>query len=527
MSDTRTIYLLTKDNIYCSDPKIKQSTDFPVTYLDMSEFDNLNPTRGTVVSGLAGAVSTYEPYDATITLTFNNRQERAEWIQKNSEQVYQIAVANTINQKRVYNKKCAITSFEFVENPYTNGIQTVLTIKLFGKWQSSLTEIEINSGTYSGGTKSYSVDVHVPIRIRETGEDASGVAGEPEEDGRVPYTHTAWSWSNDGKDRFTVAYPGENIFANSSNFGFSWALSGKPVVVEGSKVQGGDVVLLPENGYGDNSLINTFSTTLPGGTSLNFSFLARADVAGTKLHAELFGGGGMVNQTLTTEWVRYTSTGPLDGWYHSIYFWGVGAGKIYMALPKLSTGDVSIWTPAPSEDPVNAYPVYRGEYTDYTATDSTDPSVYNWGTPRVKKTYAYNSELKYGVTHYVSAIKLEGERGFVLATKPRNGGLTVNLQSKYNGHQFALESNWPSLITGLSSDFVAYPFTSFTALDQFTMLAGGTVTSYGWNIENNEMPYLYEMFNNVEKYPVSVGAVDQNGTVIPIHVYTYTAQDFI
>lgn len=317
----------------------------------MSDFDNLNPTRGTVVSGLAGAVSTYEPYDATITLTFKNRQERAEWIQKNSEQVYQIAVANTINQKRVYNKKCAITSFEFVENPYTNGIQTVLTLKLFGKWQSSLTEIEINSETYSGGTKSYSVDVP----IREIDEGASGVAGEPEEDGRVPYTHTAYSWSADG----------------------------------------------------------------------------------------------------------------------------------------------------------------------------TDPTDYTWSTPRVKKSYAYDSELRYGVAHYVSAIKLGGEHGFLLTTKPRNGGLTVNLKSDYNGHQFALESKRPNLITGLSSNFVSYPYTSFTALDQFTMLDGGTVTSYGWNIENNEMPYLYEMFNNVEKYPISVGAVDQNGALVPIHVYTYTAQDFI
>ena len=305
MSDTRTIYLLTQDNIYCSDPQINQLTDLSLTYLDMSDFDNLNPTRGTVVSGLAGAVSTYEPYDATITLTFKNRQERAEWIQKNSEQVYQIAVANTINQKRVYNKKCAIISFEFLENPYINGIQTVLTLKLFGKWQSSLTEIEIDSGTYSGGTKSY------------------------------------------------------------------------------------------------------------------------------------------------------------------------------------TKGDIS--------------PTY----------------------------YAYDSELRYGVTHYVSAIKLDGEHGFILATKPRNGGLTVNLQSEYNGHKFALESNWPDLITGLSSNFVAYPYSSFTALDRFTMLAGGTVTSYGWNIENNEMPYLYEMFNNVEKYPISVGAVGQNGALVPIHVYTYTAQDFI
>lgn len=515
MSDTRTIYLLTKDNIYCSDPQIKQSSDLPITYLDMSEFDNLNPTRGTVVSGLAGAVATYEPYDATITLTFKNRQERAEWIQKNSERVYQIAVANTISQNRVYNKKCAITSFEFVENPYTNGIQTVLTLKLFGKWQSSLTEIEINSGTYSGGTKSYTRD----IQVRETDDSTDGVAGEPEEDGRVPYIHTAYSWSADGTDRFTAVYPGENLLANSAG-------PFKPIGL----------------GTADNwevyqnttiHLVHGETYTISGKTNGYFSLYHDGYTESNKTVL------WFVNSSQTNVIVSSDTTGTTG----TSFVWGDATGTYYLRVNtyhpastntiyakniKVESGKVAtIYTSAPSEDQEGAYPKFIGTYTDYVAEDSTDPSVYTWSTPRVKKSYAYDSELRYGVTHYVSAIKLNGEHGFVLATKPRNGGLTVNLQSEYNAHKFALESNWPNLITGLSSNFVAYPYTSFTALDRFTMLAGGTVTSYGWNIENNEMPYLYEMFNNVEKYPVSVGAVDQNGTLVPIHVYTYTAQDFI
>ena len=517
MSDTRTIYLLTQDNIYCSDPKIKQSSDLPVTYLDMSEFDNLNPTRGTVVSGLAGAVSTYEPYDTTITLTFKNRQERAEWIQKNGEQVYQIAVANTINQNRVYNKKCAITSFEFVENPYTNGIQTVLTLKLFGKWQSSLTEVEINSGTYSGGTKSYTRDIQ--IRDTDDGADgADGVAGEPEEDGRVPYTHTAYSWSADGTDRFTTVYPGRNLIVQSGlKLGFL------------NRDDGGVTTLTSYNFYLDN-YIPTNGATVFTLSSPDYVFKGSANnTLGMYNGDKKFLGWQNITSPIQTlskpnvAYIRFSinfvneggTSGHLSDWLNSHRY-------------KLETGTLATpYTPSPLDDPEGAYPKFIGTYTDYTAEDSTDPTVYTWSTPRVKKSYAYDSELRYGVTHYVSAIKLDGEHGFVFETEPRNGGLTVNLQSDYNGHQFALESNWPDLITGLSSDFVAYPFTSFATLDRFTMLAGGTVTSYGWNIENNEMPYLYEMFNNVEKYPVSVGAVNQNGTVIPIHVYTYTAQDFI
>lgn len=38
----------------------------------------------------------------------------------------------------------------------------------------------------------------------------------------------------------------------------------------------------------------------------------------------------------------------------------------------------TIYTPAPSEDYANAYPKYRGEYTDTIEADSTDPNHYTW-----------------------------------------------------------------------------------------------------------------------------------------------------
>ena len=38
----------------------------------------------------------------------------------------------------------------------------------------------------------------------------------------------------------------------------------------------------------------------------------------------------------------------------------------------------TIYTPAPSEDYANAYPKYRGEYTDFTEADSTNPDDYTW-----------------------------------------------------------------------------------------------------------------------------------------------------
>jgi len=303
--DTRTIYLLTPETIFCSDPS---ASNF--TYLDVSEFDNLNPTRGTIVSGSAGAVSTYAPYEATMTLTFEDRERRAQWIQDNSERVYQIAVANTRNNLRVYNKRCAITSFEFLENEFVNGVQTKLTLELFGRWTSTLTKLDLNTGNYEGGTKE-------------------------------------------------------------------------------------------------------FTTPLTSGID-----------------------------------------------------------------------SVSKWC------------------------------------------YTYDSDLSYGTTVYTTAINLNGEHGFIMSSQP-GLGLTLTLKSDYNGRTFQLESKWPDVITGLSTDFVAYPYTSVADPDRFTIPEGGTVATYGWNIEQNEFPFLYDMLNHADSFPIAVGAVNQTGNAVPIDVYAYTRQDFI
>lgn len=299
MEDTRTIYLHTPEETFSSDP-----SDNGYQYLDLSDFDNLNPTRGTVVAGKGGTVATYEPYEVELTVTFTSREQRAQWIQKNADRVYQISVANTPNHMRVYNKKCAITGFEFLENPYINGVQTKIHLKMFGRWQSSLTKLDINAGEYSGGTKEFT------------------------QGGQSPYY------------------------------------------------------------------------------------------------------------------------------------------------------------------------------------------------------YVYDNALAYGLTAYTSEIELDGEQGFVLVSPP-NTGLTFTLSSEYNNAILQLESKHPDLITGLSTDFVAYPYTSFVDLSKFSMLDGGTAISYGYIIENTEYPLLYDMINYVDSFPISVGAVNQAGNAASVTVYAYTSQDFI
>lgn len=298
MADTRTIFLLSDKNIYCSDPNLNENGNI---YLDLSDFDSLNPTLDLSVAGNA-MVSSYQPYEVSMTATFKGRGERAEWVQKNAGKIRQIAVANTSNQNRLWNKKAALTGVEFVENPYVNGVQSVLKFKLFGKWQSTLTEIPTLSGVYSGGTKSYSL----------------------------------------------------------------------------------------------------------GETSPNY--------------------------------------------------------------------------------------------------------------------YVYNSELRYGSTAYTSALDLGQETGFVVVAT-RGAGLSINIQG--GDTLLTLESGYSELVTGFSSEYVAYPYTAFNNLDKFTILEGGTLLTYGWNIEPQEMPVLYDLLNNSDTTPLAIGALNQLGKPVPVNVYGYTQQDFI
>ena len=83
-------------------------------------------------------------------------------------------------------------------------------------------------------------------------------------------------------------------------------------------------------------------------TKYTISFYAKADTAGDIGHAEIYGGIGATDFTLTTDWVRYscvvTSLNELAS--DSEKYWYVGAlkgntGSIYVALPKLEKGSVA------------------------------------------------------------------------------------------------------------------------------------------------------------------------------------------
>lgn len=156
MSDTRTIYLKNNEGtIYSSDPSTKG-----YAYLNMSDFDSLNPSDNSIFTLTSNTSLLYSSYDVKLVLTFmsdydNGRQARAEWVAKNQNSINQIAVANTNNPDLIFSKQAKIKTIDFVENPYVNGVQAELTLELAGRWQSSVKRTRAMVYPYTGGTKKY------------------------------------------------------------------------------------------------------------------------------------------------------------------------------------------------------------------------------------------------------------------------------------------------------------------------------------------------------------------------------------
>lgn len=223
----------------------------------------------------------------------------------------------------------------------------------------------------------------------DKGDTGVGVAGPKGEDGRTPYTHTAWSWSSDGSDRFMTGYPNENLFQGSSLKDLSvfgeWVPSGGKSELKdgiytystGTTSQGGLHIYYEK----DNLIPNeTYSISLltkgNGNQHITYRFM---DTTGT------WGAWSVASEMLTATNTWQTLQGkftvPNTGYRQiQIAFYVQNTGSIISSTkPKLEEGDTaSPYTPSPSDNYQAAYPTYRGEYTDYTETDSTDPKRYTW-----------------------------------------------------------------------------------------------------------------------------------------------------
>lgn len=230
------------------------------------------------------------------------------------------------------------------------------------------------------------------------------------EDGQDAHIYQAYSWSPDGTDRFTTTYPNENLF------------SGDVAVQTYSSVSSNNASTYPitkeirtESNFYFSRIRRSNPTQNPkvfsifNGINLPKDFAAK--LAGKKVTLSLLARGtSNVKMNLMARCVSASGTSALPGDYQVV---NIGTGWTVVSLivnsfptdvqtlrfipysiidpiPDLSQffldlsrwkiefGDGTIYTPAPNDDFINAYPSYVGTYTTFDDVQSTNPADYTW-----------------------------------------------------------------------------------------------------------------------------------------------------
>lgn len=221
-----------------------------------------------------------------------------------------------------------------------------------GKWLWVRTKLD-----YSNGTSSVS---EVPTYSAINGED-----------GRTPFVHQAWSWSADGTDRWTPDYPGENLIDRNKT---------EPGYINTEGTVSAQTITQKEKA-------TDYIPITPGQ-----DMYVQLDVTIEGTGGDNAGWWGVgfydVDKVFISRIVQLSSTVTEGTAVHIERSLPTPSNAHYMRASwrdflgadiKVEVGDnPTIYTPAPSEDPLNAYPLYEGAYTDYSDIASTNPSDYTW-----------------------------------------------------------------------------------------------------------------------------------------------------
>lgn len=231
------------------------------------------------------------------------------------------------------------------------------------------------------------------------------------DDGKPSYTHWAYAWSADGKDRFTTSYPNENMVLNSRNFTDTLGFQSYTVVTN-LRIENGVLKFDASNSAQARLLFggrDSRGYRFGIGYELDAKYTISVVFETTKLQSVYRIGGKYFLKDGTSQVEQ--GTGPTaianvqevsDGLYRATatltlsnrpnwenetfwaYFYPTVDGTADVVTTgihslKIEKGDAAtIDTPAPAEDFENAYPTYAGSYVDSIATDSEDPTKYTW-----------------------------------------------------------------------------------------------------------------------------------------------------
>nr|DAN86954.1 MAG TPA: tail protein [Caudoviricetes sp.] len=206
--------------------------------------------------------------------------------------------------------------------------------------------------------------------------------GKEGEDGQDAHIYQAYAWSADGTDRFTTTYPGENLVLN---YDFSkdptingWTGNGATIEYSDGNMQ----VLFNDSStnrrvYYSNDLLTNY---LPAGVKYSVTIDAFSNNGGYIRvgNFDTLSAWQTIKQGDTPS--TYKFEGLTAGTNNAFSIQGNSNALIVRILKiKIELGNTAtIYTPAPSEDFINAYPSYVGSYTTFDDVQSTNPADYTW-----------------------------------------------------------------------------------------------------------------------------------------------------
>lgn len=206
--------------------------------------------------------------------------------------------------------------------------------------------------------------------------------GKEGEDGQDAHIYQAYAWSADGTDRFTTTYPGENLVLN---YDFSkdptingWTGNGATIEYSNGNMQ----VLFNDSStnrrvYYSNDLLTNY---LPAGVKYSVTIDAFSNNGGYIRvgNFDTLSAWQTIKQGDTPS--TYKFEGLTAGTNNAFSIQGNSNALIVRILKiKIELGNTAtIYTPAPSDDFINAYPSYVGTYTTFDDVQSTNPADYTW-----------------------------------------------------------------------------------------------------------------------------------------------------
>lgn len=292
-------------------------------------------------------------------------------------------------------------------------------------------------------------------------------------------THTAWSYSADGTDRFTTVYPNLNLLTDSKDFknkNVAESASTTSITSPDSTIikDSNDTYLKflrPELKSQDwfRAYMIRGSLTYPNFPNVdvkpNTQYTFSVWLKGTGTHQIIaYNNWTSPNPTtltvnLTDVWTKYvltvntSTTIPTQGAQFFIRSSTIGS-EINLKKPKVEEGSTATpWMPSASEVTTADWPKYRGEYSDRSSEQSTNPSDYTWSLMRGNDGALDEEQVKEITDKIDTKADSELTQEQINALNEKNQILESEMQAKASMEAFSdLEKNYQSFVKSNADD---------------------------------------------------------------------------